>query len=109
MLTVAVPVWIEKLRGSSFEEREAWAKSDGWYLAEHGDDILFKAQDRTALAFNRLTRGIACAAYQPGGIRIFGLRFDAAPCDTVHDSEVVCDSCRSAQRGRSIVDGSMGE
>lgn len=102
MLSVAVPMWIEKLRGSSFEERHAWAQSDGWYLAEHGDDILFKTEGRTAPAFNRLARGIAVGAYQPGGIKVFGLRFEAAPCATVHDTEVFCDSCRSAHRDGEV-------
>lgn len=40
-------------------------------------------------------------AYQPGGIKVFGLHFQAAPCATVHDTEVFCDSCRSAHRDGS--------
>jgi len=31
----------------------------------------------TAAAFNALAEGIACAAYQPGGIKCFGLHFEA--------------------------------
>lgn len=104
MLTIAVPLWIDRFRGSSFDERAAWSKSDGFYLAEHGDDILFKSEGRTAVAFNRLARGIACAAYQPGGVRVFGLRFEAQPCADVHDNEVRCDTCRPA-----LIDGSMCE
>lgn len=97
MLTIAVPLWIDRFRGSSFEEREAWARSDGFYLAEHGDDILFKSEGRTAVAFNRLARGIGCAAYQPGGVKVFGLRWEAKPCAQTHDSEVWCDTCRPEQ------------
>jgi hypothetical protein len=77
MLRIAVPIWIDRLRDSSFEERALRGKSCGRYLAEHGDDVLFKTKDKTAFAFNKLAQGIACAAYQPGGIRVFGLHFAA--------------------------------
>lgn len=95
MLSVAVPMWIEKLRGSSFEERALRARSCSNYIGAHGDDILYKTEGRTALAFNKLAQGVACGAYQPGGIKVFGLRFETAPCATVHDTEVFCDSCRA--------------
>lgn len=77
MLSIAVPLWIERLQGSSFEERALRARSCSNYIAFHGDDIIYKTEGKTALAFNKLAMGIACAAYQPGGIKVFGLRFEA--------------------------------
>ncbi len=79
MLGIAVPIWIERLRGSSFEERALRGRSCGRHIAAHGDHILFRTEGQTALAFNKLAHGIACCAYQPGGIRIFGLHFEAEP------------------------------
>jgi len=87
-------MWIERLRGSSFEERHAYARSAARHIAAYGDNLLWRSDGKTALAFNKLAQGIACAAYQPGGIRTFGLRFEATPCAEIHDSRIWCDTCR---------------
>lgn len=54
MLTIAVPLWIDRLQGSSFEERALRARSCSNYIAFHGDDIIYKTEGKTALAFNKL-------------------------------------------------------
>jgi hypothetical protein len=80
-LSAAVPLWIDQLRGTSFEERQARAHRAAAHVAAHGDVILFRSKKKggTAEAFNRLAEGIACAAYQPGGVKVFGLHFEATP------------------------------
>ena len=74
-LAIAVPMWIDTLRGSTFDERADRAHCCAQVIAHKGDIILYrsKAKGETAEAFNRLAEGIACAAFQPGGIRAFGV------------------------------------
>jgi hypothetical protein len=106
-LEAAVPLWIWELRNWRPEHRIARAKACGQAVTAHGDQILFRSKGRapkwekahgkpgdaeyqpamrvhdgspgTAGAFNRLAEGIACAAYQPGGITVFGLHWCAGP------------------------------
>lgn len=78
-LAVAVPTWIEVLRGRSVEHRLERAELCAQVVAEHGDDVLFRSRKHgaTAYAFNRLAEGIACAAFSPGGVCVFGERWEA--------------------------------
>ena len=77
-LQAAVPLWIEKLKGEPFEVISSRALECGQHIAEHGDIILFKSKKKgeSAEAFNRLAEGVACLAFMPGGIDIFGLHFE---------------------------------
>ena len=78
-LSAAVPLWIEELRGLSWEELQARAKVAAQHVAEHGDLILFRSEKRgeSAKAFNKLAEGIAILAFAPGGVTAFGLHFEA--------------------------------
>jgi hypothetical protein len=78
-LEAAVPLWIEEIRLWSEDRRIERARACGQVIAEKGDVVQFKGKKRgeSANAFNRLAEGIACAAFQPGGIRVLGLHFEA--------------------------------
>lgn len=92
-LEAAVPLWIVKWRRATPEHRCNRARACGEIVTHHGDAILYKEKRRapkwevaeglgrvkihdgnpgSASAFNALAEGIALAAYQPGGITVFG-------------------------------------
>lgn len=71
-------MWIAELRGTGFEERARRAHHCAQVVAEQADTILYGTKGKTAGAFNRLAEGVACAAYQPGGVTVLGLHFEAA-------------------------------
>jgi len=99
-LEAAVPLWIAKWRNARPEHRIARAQACGNIVTHYGDQILYKGKRHapkyeqahgkpgdedyqpaqkihdgspgTASAFNALAEGIALAAYQPGGITMFG-------------------------------------
>jgi len=75
-LQAAVPLHIIDVRDWTFEQRRAAAEESAYVIAEHGDDLLYGGK-HCADAFNRLALGIACAAYQPGGIRFLGDHWEA--------------------------------
>ena len=74
-LEAAVPLRILELRHASGEERVRLAREASGHIAEHGDLILYRGPcpGGTARAVGWLITGLACAAYQPGGVR-FGSR-----------------------------------
>lgn len=80
-LEAAVPLWIAQIRSEAwpFAEIQRVAKEAAQVVAAKGDVILFKSAKRgeTAAAFNALARGIACLAFVPGGVKCFGLCFQA--------------------------------
>ena len=76
-LRFAVPMWVHELRDCTSEQRVVRAKRCAQVVAEKGDALQFKGQSAsarrsTAEAFNRLAEGLACAAYQDGGISFAG-------------------------------------
>jgi hypothetical protein len=80
-LEVAVPMWIEQMRSWPPERVQARAKELAPVIASTADNVLFRGKKRgqTAEAFNRLAEGVACLAFAPGGVKIFGLHFEANP------------------------------
>lgn len=78
-LAIAVPMWIEKLASTTFDYRARRAHECAQVIGHKGDIILYRSPTKgeTAEAFNRLAEGIACAAFQPGGIKCFGHHFEA--------------------------------
>jgi hypothetical protein len=106
-LEAAVPLWIWERRNWRPEHRIARAQACGHIVTHYGDQILYPGKRRapkweqgqkihdgspgTASAFNHLAEGIACAAYQPGGITIFGMHWCAG--------EVVCSYWRCGRWG----------
>lgn len=78
-LQLAVPLWIEELRQFSWDYISQRAKQCADIVAEKGDIILFRSKTKgeTARAFNHLAEGIACLAFVPGGVRVFGGHWEA--------------------------------
>jgi hypothetical protein len=89
LLAVAVPLRIAELRGVPDDERLVIARECGQIIAEHGDSLMFRDK-HSAAAFNALARGLAAAAYQPGGITFAGQHY----C-TSHDE---CEAADAAAR-----------
>lgn len=79
-LSVAVPLWIEELRRMPWEYIQRRAKECANVVAEKGDVIQFRGgkKGESAEAFNRLAEGIACLAFAPGGVWLFGEHWEAA-------------------------------
>ncbi len=82
MISVAVYFQIEQIRdrgGPNAEDMEK-AKATSEILGERGDILLFGGGKKGECAdqFNRTAHAIAVLAFAPGGITIFGIRFDAA-------------------------------
>jgi hypothetical protein len=76
-LSAAVPLWIEKLRPLTAEQRIARASGLSDIIAAHGDIILYRGgkKGESAEAFNALAEGLAIGAFQPGGVTAFGQHF----------------------------------
>lgn len=79
-LQLAVPMWIMEMRDWEFELRAQAAKECANAVAAHGDDLLFGGK-HCAETFNRLAQGLACCAYQPGGVKFMDTHWhvDAEP------------------------------
>jgi hypothetical protein len=76
-LQVAVPLWIEEVRGWTVERRVATARESADVVASKGDVLQFGGKKgEAAEAFNALARGLACCAYQPGGITFLGDHYE---------------------------------
>lgn len=99
-LELAVPLRIIELRGARGEERYRLAREAADVIAAHGDDILFRSPRRggTARATAALITGLACAAFQPGGVRFGPLAWCAAhPGHRWADNELLCGACLAAE------------
>ena len=101
-LQLAVPLWIERLRGAPWEHVERRARECSQVIAEHGDNLLFRSKKKgdTAEAFNRLAEGIACLSFCPGGVKIFGEHWEAVLEDAVPERSrnVLTALCAAVQR-----------
>lgn len=75
-LEVAVPLRIEEIRDWTHEQRAERASDVATIIASHGDDLLYGGKN-CANAFNALALGLACLAFSPGGVKLFGLDFQA--------------------------------
>jgi hypothetical protein len=76
LLMVAVPLYIAEIRPWPEDQRLATARDCAQHIASHGDDLMFRSKPgRSAAAFDKLALGLACAAYQPGGITFASLHF----------------------------------
>ncbi len=80
-LMTAVPMWQMDIRGWSAEKRAERSGICSQVIAEKGDIIQFRAKKKgaTADAFNRMAEGVALLSFAPGGVRIFGMHFEANP------------------------------
>ena len=82
LMSVAVFLTIEQIRrrGGPSEADMKKAQETSNILGEHGDILLFGGGKKGECAdqFNRVAHAISVLAFVPGGIRIFGMTFDAA-------------------------------
>ncbi len=78
LLEVAVPMRIAELRTLPEGQRQALAAEAGQYIAEHGDELMYRSKKgRAAAAFNQLATGLAALAFVPGGVSFAGMRWEA--------------------------------
>lgn len=79
-LATAVPLLIIELlsQGGPTDFDYARVREHGRYIAEHGDAIMFHQKGISAEAMTKLTEGVAVLAFCPGGVSLFGLKFDAS-------------------------------
>lgn len=84
-LQLAVPMWIDQMRRYPWEHIQERAKVCSQHIAEHGDLILFKGKKKgeSAEAFNRLAEGVACLAFVPGGVKLWGSHWEACLNDDI--------------------------
>lgn len=79
-LAAAVALWALKIKREAWpaDKRRERASICAQYVAECGDNILFKSKKvgLTAEAFNRLAEGVALLSLVPGGVKCFGQTFD---------------------------------
>ena len=83
-LQLAVPLYIVELRRMLPARRQAIAREASALIAERGDVLQFGGKEgTTAGAFNALAKGLAAAAYQPGGVKFAGQHWctDDFPCE----------------------------
>lgn len=79
ILQLAVPLWIDQLRKYDWNYVLGRVKECSQFIAEHGDNILCRSKKKgeSAKAFNYLAEGIACLAFCPGGVKMFGEHWEA--------------------------------
>jgi len=82
-LEAAVPLWILRLMARKGPKERDWQKCRdfAWTLGSYGDRLLFRSKadkhgPSTAEMFNGLAECIAIMSYVPGGIKIFGTRWE---------------------------------
>ena len=80
-LEATVPLLIKELlkQGGPTEHNYACIRSYGRFLAEHGDALMFHKEGVvTSQVMDKPVAAVAVVAFCPGGIRVFGLTFDAS-------------------------------
>lgn len=77
-LSLAVPLWIHRVREWSVEHRLERARACAQIVAEKGDVLQYGGKKGEAAdAFNRLAEGLAIAAFQPGGVKFRGMHWES--------------------------------
>jgi len=72
-LQAAVPLWIERVRDWPFEKRKERALWASEMVASKGDVLQYGGKPgEAAIVFNALAEGLACLAFQPGGVTFLG-------------------------------------
>lgn len=79
-LQAAVPLWVLRLvqQDPSPEELRRRAEEASQVVASKGDIILYRGgrKGETAAAFNKLAEGVAILSFSPGGVVLFGTRYE---------------------------------
>lgn len=94
-LAFFVPMWRDEIRDLTDEQRVARAKRCSSIVGSLGDALQFGSRQagRVTEVFNALAEGLACAAYQPGGITFAGRHWctDHRLCLDAASAAVDCD------------------
>jgi hypothetical protein len=79
MLEIAVPLWVERWQRTSWLAVRDATPRLVLMIAEHGDVILYRSPTRgdTTQAFNALAEAVAILSFAPGGVRVFGHRWES--------------------------------
>lgn len=103
-LQCAVPLWQMQLQQRPWNLIASRAPELCDVIAHKGDVILFKSKKKgeTAGAFNALAEAIALLSFFPGGVNIFGQRWEAEHSGMPKNFRV------EASYGRKITDGDFG-
>jgi hypothetical protein len=90
-LAAAVPMWIPRAGQLTETERLARGRELAQFIAEHGDDVLYRGAKNgdSAKAFNAVAEALAIGACQPGGVTAFGQHW----CTDHHQCELAASSC----------------
>lgn len=86
MLTLAVPMWQERLKARPWADLVPRSREIADIVASHGDVILYRGKKtgETAAAFNALAEGLAILSFAPGGVRFMGCCWTDRHPDTAH-------------------------
>jgi hypothetical protein len=76
-LQAAVPLWQLQFMHLTFDERSEIAKESSRVLMETGEAFLVRIKGKTAQAFNAIAKALAVLSFQPGGVRAFGMHWEA--------------------------------
>lgn len=91
-LRVAVPLHINALRNWTPRQRQGFAREAAQVVAHQGDVLMFGGKKGAAAnVFNHLARGLAAAAYLPGGVTFAGQHWctNHAECEAADAGELV--------------------
>ena len=93
-LEMAVPLQCWEIKRLTFEERREIAERAVQMITEKGDLILYRSKKKgeTAKAWAALVKGLACLAFMPGGVKVFGIHFE-------WDSEAGTCRCEAINKG----------
>lgn len=85
MLPMAVMLNTLNFKELPWKQLQQIATDASQFIAEHGDNILFKGPKKgdTAKAFNELAKGVAVLSFAPGGVNILGMHFE-----TIHPESI---------------------
>lgn len=77
-LETAVPLWVERLINVPFDYLLGRSSELSNVIASQGDILQFRSEKRgeTAKVFNAFAEAVAICSFVPGGIKIFGIKFE---------------------------------
>ena len=78
-LELAVPLSIERLKREPWDNIVVRLPKLAQFIAEHGDNILFRSpkHGETAEAFTKLSEAIAALSFVPGGVKALGTHWQS--------------------------------
>lgn len=106
-LRFAVPLHIHELQHATANQRQGLAREAAQIIAHQGDVLMFGGKKGAAgNVFNHLARGLAAAAYLPGGVDFAGQHWctNHAECEAAANAPVTELQPKPQRPRRPIVD-----